>query len=251
MFHSNVRPTSHPLVVLNFLLVAVFLLCTSCVFAGCASSDDIKGAADAANRAAGGEASGSAGSKAIDLNAGVTQTGDVEIDAAKVSAQRNISNTAAGSTYSAVTIASGGGAEALQRAIAADAIVKSLSAEIQDLTAVNREERPTQRIDDLRAALAARVEKLETELSKSTQPTEIHDVVQIVVAPSALGRDPGGTTQEDVSLARYVADAMRAAKGLSPAPPQSPPPSQETPSAPTSKPSAVVNDSPSESGAQK
>lgn len=200
------------------LILCLFLI--ALLMPGCASSDDIKGAADAANRAAGGEASGSAGSKAIDLVAGVSQTGDIQNEAWKVSAQRNVSNTAAGSTYAAVSMASGGGAEALQRAIASDPIIALIKVEIAKADTGAPE--MAARMDALRAELTARVTSLTEASQRQSTPAVVHDVYQIVLSPSALGRDQPGITAEDTIAAQQIAEAIRAGKNQSAKPPAPP-----------------------------
>lgn len=192
-------------------LVSVLIVFVA-MLVSCAGSDDIKGVADAANRAAGGGADAATGSRQIDVAAGVSQTGDVSTEAWKVSAQRNMSNTAAGDQFTAVSMAQGSGQAAAERAIANDPVVKLIQEEIAFLAQSPAESRPTERLDSLRAELAARLKVLDEAHARSITPAVVHDVTQIVIAPSAIGRDQPEVTAADGELAKQISQVIDAAK---------------------------------------
>lgn len=148
----------------GWLILGVLLACL-----GCAGPDDLKGVADAGNRASGGEAG--SGSKKIDLTAGVSQAGDVNNEAWKLALERNYSK--AGDQFTTVSVASGGGEAAARAAISVDLALSTIRHQI----AVLAQTEPTT------PAIQAEIERL-TKLATDREK-EIRD---------GMARQQGGVT---------------------------------------------------------
>jgi hypothetical protein len=211
---------------MNVLKLLIFFLCFCLV--SCASSEDLKPIAEAGNASKGGDAESSTGQRRVDSNlkAGVTTTGDNQIDdhGTTVEAQRNTSATGSGSTYSAVTIAAGGGADALQKRIDSDPIVDLLTVQI---AAESAKTEPDQgRIDALAARLEARLTRIEESAARSQQAIHVSGVNQTVTAPSNVTSTPSPLNEADAKAAGEIATVIDSAKGKEPESKPSPPEDQ-------------------------
>ncbi len=176
---------------------------------GCGSGDEMGRMADAGSRATGGDASGRSGSIDSDVVGGY-MPGDInKID---VQPQRNTTATAAGDNFSGVTVNAAGGAAAVREAMAADPLLRSYQREIDELSETTAESRPTERIDALRSAIAARAKEIEQAAARSAPTITVTGNTMVVVAPRVVGKDPPATTEADASLAKEIVPVIEAAK---------------------------------------
>lgn len=206
--------------VLMHMICLVFLCMLTQV--ACATPDDVTKGADAANRAASGGAESSTGSKRVDFAAQYSNTGDNSLENWKVEAQRNTSATKSGDVYTGVTIAAGGGAAALQAAIAADPLVQSYKAEIDALAESPAESRPVERLDQLRIALAARLKEIGDAAARSSPNVTISGTTMTITAPSTIGAPPQPLTEIDAKTAGEVKSIIEAGKPKPPEPTSQP-----------------------------
>ena len=192
------------------LRAAFGLLAIMLVFVlGCANPDGMGGMGEAAAKASGGDAGGRAGSIESDIVGGY-MPGDIE--AWRVTAQRNTTASKAGDVYSAVTVNAASGASALREAVASDPVLGLIRDEIAALKTAERTPETTARLDALRAELAARVKELETAAAKASPSITIGDVHQEVTASPTIGKDPPAVTTADAAAAAEIKGVIGAAK---------------------------------------
>lgn len=185
----------------------IVLLCFIVLGLGCGSGEEMKNMGEAANRAAGGDAAGRSGSIDSEVVGGY-MPGD--INKVDVQPQRNTTATAAGDTYTGVTIATGSGATAIRESLENDPILKMYQRELDSLNSA--ESRPVARIDALNAALIARIKEIEQAAMKATPSVTVTGNTMVVIAPRNVGKDPPVNTTEDASMAKELVPVIEAAK---------------------------------------
>mgnify|MGYP000461613777 FL=1 len=198
--------------------LGILLIVLMAIFTGCASDDGMGGMGTAANRATGGDASGKSGGIDSKLVGGY-MPGD--IDSWDVKAQRNTTASAAGSSYSIGTVAAGSGAEAMQKAIAADPVVIEIKAAIDAEKALG-ERASSERLATLRGELVARINSIADQAGKAAPQITVTGNTMVVVAPSNTGVTPPPISPEDAKAAAEIQGIIGAARS------QSPPTSQPT-----------------------
>lgn len=199
--------------------LGILLIVLMAAFTGCASDDGMGGMGTAANRATGGDASGKSGG--IDSKiVGGYMPGD--IDSWDVKAQRNTTASSAGPTYSIGTVASGGGADAMQKAIVADPIVTEIREQIAGEKALGEKASP-ERLQILRGELAARVKEITDAAVRATPQITVTGNTMVVVAPSNTGVTPPPVSAEDAKAAAEIQGIIGAARSQGAAPPTSQP----------------------------
>lgn len=151
----------------------------------------------------------------------MSQTGDQTQEAWSLDVQRNTSAQAAGATYSLASVAGGGGGLKTDE-IDADPIVQMIRAEIAaaEIPVGEAWVRPVERIDALRAELAARLEVLTKARQAVQAAPSVTGNVMIVVAPQGIGGAQPATSEVDATLAGQVAGILEAARGATSRPAQ-------------------------------
>ena len=144
-----------------------------------------------------------------------------DIDSWDVKAQRNTTASAAGSSYSIGTVAAGSGAEAMQKAIAADPVVIEIKAAIDAEKALG-ERASSERLATLRGELVARINSIADQAGKAAPQITVTGNTMVVVAPSNTGVTPPPISPEDAKAAAEIQGIIGAARS------QSPPTSQPT-----------------------
>ena len=198
--------------------LGILLIVLMAIFTGCASDDGMGGMGTAANRATGGDASGKSGGIDSKLVGGY-MPGD--IDSWDVKAQRNTTASSAGPTYSIGTVASGGGADAMQKALAVDPIVVEIREQIAAEKALG-ERASSERLATLRGELVARINSIADQAGKAAPQITVTGNTMVVVAPSNTGVTPPPISPEDAKAAAEIQGIIGAARS------QSPPTSQPT-----------------------
>lgn len=192
-----------------FAALMLVLMLTSC-----GSADEMRGMGEAANKAAGGDAGGRSGAIKSKIVGGY-MPGDAF--APDVSAERNTTASTAGPTYSIGTVAAGGGADAMSKAIATDPIVVEIKSAMDAEKALPPETRSVERLAALRGELAARVREIGEQAVKASPQITVTGNTMLVIAPSATGTAPPNTTAEDVKAAgeiQGIIGALNRAKGV-------------------------------------